>query len=101
MPKWNRIGVASAFVASPGGSGGKVGWTWEIRRPGFEARHVRVEVEVNASSRPTDLPEEARNAIRSRGATAVDGFLARDDPPSRIVISILGVRDADLSRPIP
>ena len=56
---------------------------------------------MNASSRPTDLPEEARNAIRSRGATAVDGFLARDDPPSRIVISILGVRDADLSRPIP
>ena len=36
VPKWNRIGVASAFVASPAGSGDKVGWTWEIRRPGFE-----------------------------------------------------------------
>ena len=30
----------------------------------------------------TDLPAEARNAIRSRGATAVDSFLHQDDPPA-------------------
>jgi hypothetical protein len=101
MAKWNRIGVAAAFGAVEEGAPGKVGWTWEIRRPGFEARHVRVEVEVSAPSRPTDFPAEARNAIRSRGATAVDAFLARDEPPARIIISTLGVRDADLMRPVP
>jgi hypothetical protein len=42
--------------------------------------------------RVTDLPAEARNAIRSRGATAVDAFLQHEEPPSRIVVSTLGVR---------
>jgi hypothetical protein len=39
----------------------------------------------------TDLPAEARNAIRSRGATAVDLYLNLDEPPTRIVVSRLGV----------
>jgi hypothetical protein len=40
----------------------------------------------------TDLPAEARNAIRSRGATAVDAFLETDDPPLRIVVSTQGLQ---------
>jgi hypothetical protein len=39
----------------------------------------------------TDFPAEARNAIRSRGATAVDAFLDTEDPPVRIVISTQGL----------
>jgi hypothetical protein len=39
----------------------------------------------------TDFPAEARNAIRSRGATAVDAFLDADDPPVRIVVSTQGL----------
>jgi len=39
----------------------------------------------------TDLPAEARNAIRSRGATAVDLYLNVDEPPTSIVVSLLGV----------
>jgi hypothetical protein len=35
--------------------------------------------------------EEARNAIRSRGASAIDAFLHEDDPPERIYVSVEGV----------
>jgi hypothetical protein len=95
MPKWNRIGVASAFGATPDAARGTVGWTWEIRRSGFESRHVRVEVEVAGALRVTDLPEEARHAIRSRGATAVDAFLERDEPPALVIVSMTGVHTVD------
>jgi hypothetical protein len=39
----------------------------------------------------TDLPAEARNAIRSRGATAVDAFLDEDNPPARLAVSTQGI----------
>jgi hypothetical protein len=51
---------------------------------------VRVVVAA-AGVRPTDLPAEARNAIRSRGATAVDAYLRQEEPPARILVSTLGV----------
>jgi hypothetical protein len=89
MRKWNRTGVASTFGEA---AERNVGWTWEIKRAGFEARYVRVEVEIAGSLRATDLPEEARHAIRSRGATAVDLFLDQENPPERIVVSPLGIR---------
>jgi hypothetical protein len=89
--RWNRVGTASAFGtrAEDGGSG--VGWLWEIRRDGPDHRRIRVEVSPGPY-RVTDLPAEARNAIRSRGATAVDSFLETDDPPDRIVVSTLGLQ---------
>jgi hypothetical protein len=68
----------------------EVGWSWSIKREGDEPRLVRVEV-AGGPFRVTDLPAEARNAIRSRGATAVDTFLGRDEPPTRIVVSTRGV----------
>jgi hypothetical protein len=51
-------------------------------------------VRVEVSGSPflvTDLPAEARNAIRSRGATAVDLYLDLNEPPTCIVVSRLGV----------
>ncbi len=90
MPKWTRTGVATVFGPTPGGAEFQVGWVWEIKRDGSDARQIRVEV----SRGPfvvTDLPAGARNAIRSRGATAVDAFLNQDEPPTRIVVSTLGV----------
>ena len=88
MPKWIRTGRASAFGRTPAGT--EIGWSWEIRREGDQPRLVRVEV-TREPFRATDLPAEARNAIRSRGATAVDGFLHLDDPPERIIVSTDGV----------
>jgi hypothetical protein len=86
--KWQRTGNAVAF--GPTADGDAVGWTWSIRREGDE-RSVRVEV-VKGAFRVTDLPAESRNAIRSRGATAVDAYLVGDDPPTSIVVSTLGVQ---------
>jgi len=69
----------------------EVGWMWEIRRGTGEQRFVRVEVS-RASYVVTDLPAEARNAIRSRGATAIDCYLYHDRPPERLIVSTDGVR---------
>jgi hypothetical protein len=79
-----------AFGSTTADNGGAVGWSWLIRREGDE-RSVRVEI-VGGPFRVTDLPAESRNAIRSRGATAVDSFLVGDEPPDLIVVSILGVQ---------
>lgn len=88
--RWSRIGTALAFGTGSGGSGGQVGWSWEIRRDGPEHRAIRVEISPGPY-RVTDLPAESRNAIRSRGATAVDSFLAEEDPPSRLSVSTQGI----------
>lgn len=90
--RWHRVGEASRFGPSPDGVTTEVGWLWRIARQGVEARHVRVEVVCGWSLRPTDLPAASRNAIRSRGASAVDAFLDDDEPPERLVVSQLGVR---------
>jgi hypothetical protein len=42
--------------------------------------------------RVTDLPADSRQAIRSRGATAVDVYLFNEEPPEQIVVSNLGVQ---------
>jgi hypothetical protein len=84
VPRWHRVGTATLLV--PDVPGTNAGWEWQIRRDGNDERTVRVEV-VSEFSRPTDLSEESRQAIRTRGATAVDAFLHLDNPPTRIVIS--------------
>jgi hypothetical protein len=89
--RWSRSGTASTFGTRPEDGGSGVGWSWEIRRDGPEQRRVEVEVSPGPY-RVTDLPAEARNAIRSRGATAVDAFLEIDDPPVRIVVSAYGLQ---------
>ncbi len=90
MAKWSRTGAATAFGPTPGAREIAVGWFWEIKRDGSEPRQIRVEV-ARGPYVVTDLPAEARNAIRSRGATAVDSFLDRDEPPALIRVSTLGV----------
>jgi hypothetical protein len=81
-----------AFRPTADGTETAIGWSWEIIRRGTnEHRLIRVEV-TRQPVVVTDLPHEARNAIRSRGATAVDAFLHEDDPPERIVVSVEGVR---------
>jgi len=97
--RWTRTGTASAFGTTPPEEGSTgVGWSWVIRRDGPEQRRVQVEVS-RGPYRVTDLPAESRNAIRSRGATAVDAFLEDEDPPVRIVVSTEGLRPHYAERP--
>jgi hypothetical protein len=90
VARWHRVGAAVLLTPGPDAPWNTVGWSWSIKRDGDEPRDVRVEV-VGRPFRVTELPAESRNAIRSRGATAVDSYLATDDPPERIVVSKLGV----------
>jgi hypothetical protein len=87
--RWSRTGTPSAFGIAKRGS--QVGWSWEIRADGTDHRRIHVQV-IPGPYRVTDLPAESRNAIRSRGATAVDAFLETDDPPVRIVVSTQGLQ---------
>ena len=97
--RWSRTGAAIPFRTGPDGLGGSVGWSWEIRRDGSE--HRRIDVEVSPGPYlVTDLPAEARNAIRTRGATAVEAFLGENDPPVRIAVSTKGI-EAHYARPDP
>ena len=89
--RWHRVGEAIRFGPSPDGVETESGWSWRISRDGMN-RSVRVEVVCGLSLRPTDLPAASRNAIRSRGASAVDSVLELDEPPERLVVSRLGVR---------
>src|SRR5690348_2084439 len=90
--RWHRVGTAVQLETSLENPETAVGWEWEIARDGGARRRVRVEVELAAASRATDLPAASKNAIRSRGATAVDLFLAVEEPPERLIVSRLGVR---------
>jgi len=98
VARWQRVGVPTRFGGTPEGGEIEVGWSWSIKREGDEPRLVWVEVS-GGPFRVTDLPAEARNAIRSRGATAVDAFLDRDEPPTGIVVSTLGVHADTAPRP--
>jgi hypothetical protein len=82
--RWHRIGAATVLTDRPPGA--NAGWEWCIRRNQNDDRVIRVEV-LGDFTRPTDLSEESRRAIRTRGASAIDAFLDLDDPPSLIVIS--------------
>ena len=75
-----------------------MGWSWRIAKDGVEPRFVHVEVACAFGLRPTDLPAVSRNAIRSRGATAVDAFLGADEPPERLIVSRQGVTTPDQAR---
>ncbi len=66
-----------------------LGWAYEIESQGSR-RTIRAELSKTAAE-STSLPEQASTAIRTRGQSAVEPFLIRDDPPERVVISLRGV----------
>jgi hypothetical protein len=43
-----------------------------------------------------DLPADSREAISTRGASAVDRFLDENEPPPRILVLSAGVQARDL-----
>jgi hypothetical protein len=89
MASWYRVGPP---VTASG-----VGWAWEIRRDATEPRSVRVEVDPDLFV-VSELPAAVRNAIRSRGASAVDRFLNDAEPPARIRVSLEGVQRLNENR---
>jgi hypothetical protein len=92
--RWQRVGKPLQFSTTNAGSHVIVGWSWRIQRDGESPRYVSVEV-VARQRRVTDLSEQSRHAIRSRGATAVDRFLRFEPPPNRIIVSAIEVSLGD------
>ena len=88
-PNWSRTAQPVAFVPAADSTETGIGWLWTIRRAN-EERSIRVEI-TGGPFRVTDLPAKAQNAIRSRGATAVDAYLHEDEPPTHIIVSTAGV----------
>jgi hypothetical protein len=82
------------IIAGPSGqhpeTGDRVlGWAYEIESQGVR-RTIRVELSETAADDPS-LAEQSSTAIRTRGRSAIEPFLIRDDPPERIVITVRGV----------
>ena len=81
--------AAGPLEDSPETSDCPLGWTYEIESAGTR-RTIRVELsETSADS--TSLSEQSATAIRTRGRSAIEPFLIRDDPPERIAITARGI----------
>ena len=91
MARWYRVGPPITFSSTG------VGWTWEIRREATTPRSIRVEVDPDLFVL-SDLSAAVRNAIRSRGASAVDMFLDDEEPPARVRVSLDGVQTLNENR---
>ena len=81
--------VAGPREYSPDTSDRTLGWAYEIESPGAR-RTIRAELS-EAAADSTSLPEQSATAIRTRGQSAIEPFLIRDDPPERVIISVRGV----------
>ena len=82
--------VAGPREYSPDASDCTLGWEYEIESEDSR-RAIRAELTTDAAADSTSLPEQAVTAIRTKGRSAVEPFLIRDDPPDRVVISVRGV----------
>jgi hypothetical protein len=74
---------------SPGEGDCALGWEYVIASQ-ESRRTIRAELSETAVDSPS-LPEQAETAIRTRGRSAIEPFLIRNDPPERVVISARGV----------
>ena len=81
--------VAGPHEYGPETSDGALGWAYEIECSGAR-RTMRAELSETAAE-SASLSEQSATAIRTRGQSAIEPFLIRDNPPERIVISARGV----------
>jgi hypothetical protein len=88
--RWRRVGGSSEFEQLESFDM-DVGWAWTIER---DAEQRTISVIVAGGRRGSrELPEESRRAIETRGRTAVEGVLDREDPPRYIIVSISGLSE--------
>ena len=92
--QWRRVGDPFEAGAWLLGGDFDLSWGWRVERDGVPHRQVRVEV-ARGCLHSDELPDEAREAIRTQGASAVDVYLNDDAPPSRVLVSALGVARAE------
>lgn len=89
---WRIVGGPREFNATEQAHDIDVGWAYDIER-GSERRTIRTAV-AGGRLGSSELPDEARRAVRSSGRSAVEAVLADDDPPAMLMIGTGGVRPA-------
>lgn len=92
MALWKTIGGPREFRKTPDARDIDVGWAWDIERPDGERRLIRVYVAGGRAGMP-GLPAEARRAISTRGRSAVESVLEREEPPAGFVVTSDGLRE--------
>ena len=71
-----------------------VGWAYDIRREGIERRRVMVEVAGTLAAASKDgIPVEVKRALRTKGRSAVESVLDREEPPFRLLLTAAGIRE--------
>lgn len=66
-----------------------IGWAYEVAR-GNEQRRVAVEV-AGGRMGSEDLPSDARQAVATRGFSALSSHLEDEQPPRRLLVTTAGV----------
>ena len=87
--RWQITSGPREYHTAPDGADIDVGWAWDLQRD-QEQRTVRVEV-AGGRLDLASLPEQARDAIRSQGRSALLQFLTSEEPPTRVLITSSGV----------
>ena len=92
MTEWEI--VVSAREYEPGeGRDATVGWAFEIERDGVR-RTISVEVARSlALSDKHEAPIDVRQALTTRGSSAVMAVLDRDVPPRRLLVDMDGIAE--------
>jgi len=71
-----------------------VGWAYDLQRDEIERRRVSVEVAGTLAAASKDgVPDEVRRALRTKGRSAVESVLDRDEPPLRLLLTTAGIRE--------
>src|SRR5438874_2384433 len=70
-----------------------VGWAYYIVR-GAEERTVSVIV-AGGRLNSEELPEDSREAIRTKGRSAVEAVLSLDEPPRYLAVTSTGIEERD------
>jgi hypothetical protein len=93
MP-WLIVSGPEEYEASGVDPDTVLGWAYTIER-GDERQTIRVELSAIAVDDSAVVDEGSRQAINTRGRSAVEASVALEPPPTRLVISTHGIAAPD------
>jgi hypothetical protein len=94
MAEWEIV-VGSREYEPAEGRGTTVGWAFELERAGVR-RPITVEVARElALADKRNAPIEVRQALTTRGSSAVMAVIGRDAPPRKLVVELRGISEFD------
>jgi len=86
---WRIVAGPRQYHRTPEGSDIDVGWAWDIACDGGR-RTIRVEVAGGRLNMP-GMPDDSRQAIATKGQSAIAPLLGDPDPPDRLLVTSDGI----------